>query len=178
MKKFFLAFLIIVCSFAASGCGNLSPRIDPKLDQKIDNQGGKIGEMSNMQNSMKNEMGNLKSQADIQNSKLDRIQQGLLNLQQNNDNHGLMILSGNGGIIVAIVASLSIVCLVVLTFHFKEKSQLHEKTANILAERIVHHNSPDLENAVFEAVLHTDCAQNVLEMIKKHKAILKLSQPG
>lgn len=172
MKRFFLAFLVTASLFTMTGCGNLSPRIDPNLDQKLDNQNGKIGEISNMQNSMRAEVGNLKSQAEIQNSKLDHIQQGLVNLQQTSDNHGLMLFSGTGGIVVAIVGILGIVCLTILVVHYKGKAQIQEKTANILAERIVHHNNPQLENAVFEAVLHTDVAENVLKLMKKHKAML------
>jgi len=177
MRRVFLAFLAAVLMFGMTGCGNLSPRADPKLDQKIDNQSGKIGEISNMQNSMRAEVGNLKSQADIQNSKLDRIQQGLLNLQQNNDNHGLMLFSGTGGLVLAVVGLFSVVCLTVVCVHYRSQAQLHEKTANILAERIVAHDDPRLENAVFEAVLHTNVAENVLTLIKKHKTLTSLEKP-
>lgn len=166
MRRFLVAIIAAASLFAMTGCGNLSPRADPKLDQKIDNQNGKIGELSNMQNSMKAEIGKLSSQSDIQNSKLDRIQQGLLNMQTNTDNHGLQFFSGAGGLIVAIVA---IVGLTVLVVVYRNAAKTHEKTANILAERIVHLNNPELENAVFEAVLHTNVAENVLNLIKKHK---------
>lgn len=170
MRRFFLAMLAATVLFFGAGCGNLSPQANPKLDQKIDNQQGKIGEISNMQNSMRAEIGNLKSQSEIQNSKLDRIQQGLLNLQQNNDNHGVQILSGPGGLTVGLVV---IVTLIVVIFYYRNNAKMHEKTANILAERIIRFQNTELENAVFESVLHqSDVAPNMLSIFKKHKALM------
>lgn len=169
MRRFVLSIITAVSLLFVTGCGNLSPRADPKLDQKIDNTNGKIGEIENMQNSMKAEVGTLRSQAEIQNSKLDRIQQGLVNLQQNNDNHGIMILSGNGGLVVAVFG---LFCTTILLFHYRRQAHMHEKTANILAEKIVRQDSLDLENAVFEACLHTPVAENVLNVIKKQKSLV------
>lgn len=167
MKKFILS--IIVFAFI-SGCGNLSPRADPRLEQKLNNQNGKIGEVENLQNSVKSELGKLQSQAEITNSKLDKIQQGLINLQQNNDNHGIQILSGPGGLTLGL---LTVIGLVFVCFYYRSNSKMHEKTANILAEKIVSQGNPQLENAVFEAVLHTDVAENMLNLIKKQKHTFK-----
>lgn len=159
-----LAYAIVAAFsvFCAAGCGNLSPR----LNQDLNNSNGRIGEVENMQNSMKAEVGKLQSQAEIQNSKLDRIQQGLMNVQNNADNHGVQIFSGTGGLVLAAVACFG---TIFVALHYRGQSLLHEKTANLLAERIVSHNDPRLQESVFEAALHTPVAKNVLQLIKKHQ---------
>lgn len=165
MRHFILAIIATISLFM-TGCGNLSPQANPKLDQKIDNQQGKIGEIESMQNSLKVEMGKLQSQADIQNSRLDRIQQGLLNFQHNEDNNGIQIFSGSGGLIVAI---LGFTGLFIVIIYYRKMAVSHEKTANILAERIVHHGDPSLVDAVFQAALHTNVEEIILNLIKKHQ---------
>lgn len=162
MKHAILAVLTAVCLMVTSGCGNLSPR----QNQKIDNSGGKIDEIKSNQNGIMAEIGTLKNQAEIQNSRLDRIQQGMINLQSNYENNGVQIFSGPGGLIVAVVG---FVGLTIMVLHYRSQSKMHEKTANILAERIVHMDDPDLEDSVFQAVMYTDVEENVLNIIKKHK---------
>lgn len=164
MKRIVLTIILAFCTFGLTGCGNLSPRADPKLDQKIDNQNGKIDSIKNNQNGIMAEIGTLKNQAEIQNSRLDRIQQGMLNLQQNNDNHGVQILSGSGGLLVALVGLL---VAGVIVLHYRKTAQMHEKTANILAERIVNLNDPGVEDAVFSAAMYTDVEENILHVMKK-----------
>lgn len=166
MRKILFALCLFTSVTFLPGCGNLSPRQD---HQKIENKDGKIGEVDNLANSLKAEIGNLKSQADIQNSKLDRIQQGLVNMQHTEDNSGVQILSGSGGLIVAIIGLLTVT---IVMFHYRNAAKVQEKTANILAERVVHANDPALENAVFEAAMHTNVEENVLNLIKKHKSLL------
>lgn len=160
MKNLILAVLL---ALSLTGCGNLSPRFDPKLDQKIDNQGGKIDSLKNNQNGIMSEIGTLKNQAEILNSRLDRVQQGILNLQSNNDNHGVQILSGSGGLLIA---AISILVGGFLVLHFRSTAKMHEKTANILAEKIVDLNSPEVVDAVFQAAMYTDVEENMLKIMK------------
>lgn len=159
LKIVSLAALVIL-----SGCGNLSPR----HEQRIDNTNGKIDEIKSNQNGLMAEIGNLKNQTEIQNSQLDRIQQGMLNMQSNNENSGVQILSGPGGIVVALVA---VIGSIVLVLHYRSQAKLHEKTANILTERIVNRDDPDLEEAVFQSAMYTNVEENVLSLIKKHKSL-------
>lgn len=166
MKRAILAIVAAICFVVLPGCGNLSPRLDPKLDQKIDNQNGKIDEIKNNQNGVMAEIGTLKNQAEIQNSQLEKIQQGMFNLQNNNDNHGVQILSGSGGLLIALVG---ILASVVIILHYRKTAQMHEKTANILAQRIADLNDPGLEDAVFTAAMYTDVEENVLNLMKKVK---------
>lgn len=161
MKGFVLTILAASLLFF-TGCGNLSPRQEPRIDE---NQ-GQIQELENMANSMKAEIGKLQSQAEIQNSKLDKIQQGLVNFQGTNENTGVQILSGSGGLIVAIVA---IVGSCVLIIFFRNQTKRAEKTADILAERIVSHEDPELEEMVFQAAMYTDVETNVLNIMKKQQ---------
>jgi len=160
----YLLPLVAFCVLFLSGCGNFSPR----QEQEIDNQNGKIGEIENMANSMKAEIGNLKQQNDIQNSQLDRMQQGVVNLQSNYDNSGVQILSGPGGLIFSIIAVLAIS---VIAVHYRGASKKAEKTADMLAEKIVEMDNPYLEDQVFRAAMYTDVEENVLRVIQKHQSI-------
>lgn len=162
--KTLLSILMVFCLFAV-GCGNLSPR----QRQEIDNQNGKIGEIENMANSVKAEVGNLKAQNEISNSKLDRIQQGLANIQSTNENSGIQILSGPGGLTLALIA---VAGGVILALYYRKIAQVQEKTANLMAERIVLKEDPALMDQVFQAAMYTDVEENVLNIIRKQKARL------
>lgn len=157
----FTALLLLVLS----GCGNLSPR----QDQDINNQNGKIGQIENLANSLKAELGTMKSQNDIQNSQLEKIQQGLVNLQSNYENSGVQIFSGPGGLVVAVVA---ILVFGFLTLFYRNSAKMQEKAANIMAERIVQQRNPDLEEAVLQAAMYTDVEEKVLDLIKRHRRSL------
>lgn len=164
MKHFILPIIAAFCLSLNSGCGNLSPR----HDQKIDNQNGHIDEIKSNQNGIMAEIGSLKNQAEIQNSRLDRIQQGMVNLQSNYENSGVQIFSGPGGLIVAIVG---FVCLTLILLHYRNQAKVQEKTANILAEKIVQLDDPDVEEAVFQAVMYTNVEENALKIFKKQKTL-------
>jgi hypothetical protein len=164
MKRAFLALSAISILFF-SGCGNLSPRLNPK----INNQNGEIQELKNNQNGVIADLEALKNQQEIQNSNLDRIQQGLFNLQNIYENSGVQILSGPGGIIAAIIG---MGCLTVVVLHYRSQAKTYEKTANILAEKIVSSGNADLEEEVFKAAMNTKAEEKVLQLIKKQKSLL------
>jgi hypothetical protein len=155
--------LTAFCLIFMSGCGNLSPR----QDQEIDNSNGKIDEIKNNQNGIMSELGTLKNQQEIQNSRLDRVQQGMMNIQSNYENSGVQIFSGPGGLIVAIVG---FICSTILVLHYRLQAKTFEKTSSILAERIVNTNDPELEDQVFQAAMYTNVEENVLNLMKKAKA--------
>ena len=166
MRNFLFTLIAAACMLSMVGCGNMSPR----HQQEIDNQNGKIGEIETIQNGLKNEMLNLKSQSEIQNSRLDRIQQGIANFQTNNDNSGVQILSGPGGILVAIVGILAIS---VIAVHYRSQAKKQEKTANILAQSLVERNDAALEDHVFQMAMHTEVEEDVLQIMSKHQSILR-----
>ena len=158
MKKLvlFLALLFL------GGCGNLSP----KLQAPINNQNGKIDEIDQLQNSMKNEILNMKAKNEILNSQLDRIQQGLVNLQSNSVMNGVQILSGPGGLAFALCI---VVILIGVAYAYKKEADKNAKTADILAEKVVDQQDIHLENEVFKAAMYTDVEDRVLKAIKKHQ---------
>jgi predicted PurR-regulated permease PerM len=159
MKKYILILFLFIF---LSGCGSLSPR----QDQKIDNSNGKIDEIKNNQGGIISEIGNLKNQQEIQNSKLERIQQGLLNIQNSYQNTGVQIFSGPGGLIVAI---LGFFCLTIVILHYKQKSDKYKETCNILTESLVNLHNPILEEKIFQAVMYTNSEDIVLELMNKAK---------
>lgn len=165
MKRFILPVAAFLTLFV-SGCG-FSP-LSPRQDQKIDNQNGKIGEIENMANSLKAEVGTLKQQNDIQNSQLEKLQQGVVNLQSNYDNSGVQILSGPGGLVFSIIAILAVS---IIAIHYRTVSKNNEKTAEILAEKIVEMDNPYLEEEVFRAAMHSEVEENVLKIMQKHQSI-------
>ena len=166
MKNSLFALIAAACMLFMSVCGNLSPR----QEQEIDNQNGRIGEIENLANSMKNDMLNLQSQSDIQNSRLDRIQQGLANFQSNYDNSGVQILSGPGGILISVVGILAIT---VIAIHYRTIAKKQEKAANILAQSLVEKDDPSLEDHVFQMAMHTDVEEEVLHIMSKHQSIIR-----
>ena len=92
--------LAIICLFVMlSGCADISPRYNPK----IENENGKIDEIRNNQNGIMAEIGKLKQSAEIQNSQLKEVQNGLLNFNaavSKNENSGVQILQGDGALIM------------------------------------------------------------------------------
>ena len=166
MKHAFLS-LIILSSFLFTGCGNLSPRAP-----RINNQNGTIEELKNNQNGVIADLETLKNQQDIQNSRLDRIQQGILNLQNIYENSGVQILSGPGGTIVAIIG---MGCLTIVVIHYRSKAKEYEKTANILAQKIVLMGDQNIEDSIFKSAMAQRCEGSVLKIFKKQKA-LKMAQ--
>jgi len=166
--KLFISLVALSIMLMLPGCGNLSPRdnLSPRQQQEIDNQNGRIQEMENMANSMKLELGKLQSQSEIQNSQLEDIQQGLANFQSNNENSGVQILSGPGGLIVTFVGLL---CVSIIALSYRSEAKKQEKVANILAERIVRQGDPYLEDQIFQAAMYTDVEEEVLKLVKKHQ---------
>lgn len=156
MKRIFL-----ICCLSATllGCGNLSPRIDPELNQRIDNQNGRIDEIESNQNSIKNEL-------QMQGNILDRVQNGLLN--QQNNNSGIQILSGSGGLFIGLIGIISIF---VVLIHYRQRATNAEKAADILAENIVDRDDPDLNENVFKAAMFTDAEEIVHDLVKKYQKI-------
>ena len=137
--------VLIFCLLVPAGCGNLSPRLNPRLDEKIDNANGKIGDISNEQNGLKAELLKLQNRAEITDSKLDRIQQGVVNLQSNTSYSGVQILSGQGGMLTGVTVFV-LVCF--LAIYFQQTSRLNAKAADMLAENIVNQGDPDLQETL------------------------------
>lgn len=170
MKKLTMLFLALFVMVGLSGCGNLSPRFDPKLDQKLNNQNGKIDSIETIQNGFKNDLFNLKQQAEIQNSKLDHVQSGMANLQSTNQNSGIQILSGTGGLLIAGVITI-VAGFVVMGYRRQAKES--DKAANLLAQQVALQGNEQLEENVFKAAMYTEVEEKVLALIKKHQISIR-----
>ena len=162
MKIAFLTLSMLSLIFF-TGCGNLSPR-----GPRINNQNGTIDQLKNNQNGVIADLEALKNQQEIQNSRLDRIQQGILNLQNIYENSGVQILSGPGGTILAVIG---MGCLTIVVLHYRSQSKQYEKTANILAEKLVFMGDPSLEDSIFQAAMKAKCEEKTLKVIKNQKAL-------
>ncbi len=167
MKKFIM-LIAIACFAILPGCDNFSPR----QQQKINNQDGKIGEIETMANSMKAEIGKITANDEIRDSKLDRVQKGLANVQANvethNENSGVQILSGSGGIMLVGIALFGWI----MSLYYRHHGKKAERTANLLAERIVTQRDPMLVDKVFQAAMYSDVEEHVLNLIKKKQSLL------
>ena len=121
MKK---TFFIIIFIIFISGCGNFNPR----LQNRIANENGKIEDIRNNQNGFMLELGKLRNEAQIQNSQLKEVQQGMLNMNNalsRNENSGIQILQGDGSLmLIFALASIGM-----LLFHYRNKANNNEKIA-------------------------------------------------
>jgi outer membrane murein-binding lipoprotein Lpp len=175
VKRVLAAITLAAFLLFGSGCARINPRIDPKLDQKIDNQNGKIRDIESIQNGIKSDINGIKQNAEISNSKLDHVQNGLLNLQDSNRNSGIQIFSGSGGLVVGLCA-----CVIIgfVALAYRRQAILHEKTADMLAARIVMQSNEHLEEDVFKAAMYTDVEEKVYSLIKKHQQkVIRPSPP-
>lgn len=160
MVNRFQVLVVILLIVSLVGCGNLSP----KLKKEVQNQQGRIDEMQDLQNSMNMEIGNVKKHTEITAGDVKNLQEGLIN--QNNS--GVQILQGSGGLIFAF-AVITIVLLLAF-FYYRDKAIKQEKALKIIGEEIARFNNLDLENNVFAAAMHTDVEQEVLRVIKLGQA--------
>lgn len=165
MYKPLLTLAMTTCMFFLSGCGALNPRIG----QEIDNNKGRIENLESIQNGMKNEIGKLQQRNEIQDSQIGQMQQGIGNMQSNNENSGIQILSGPGGLVIAVVALFGVCGMMVIIFHYRGVAQRQEKAADILAEKIIEQGDDELVNNVFLAAMHTDVEENILNAIQRQQ---------
>lgn len=157
MNKFILIFLVLLL-----GCGNLSPRMEPK----IDNQNGQIDEIKNNQNGVIAEIGKLKQMAEVQNSTLKEIQNGLLNINASlskNENSGVQILQGDGALIMVFS-----VIVIGMILWYRNKAVKQEAISNVLAKEIAKFNDPVLNDRVLISAQRVKEEKNVLNMLNKH----------
>lgn len=163
-KKCITTVLMIV---GLSGCG-FSP-ISPQLKQELDNTNGQIEEIKNNQNGIMTEIGKLNQKQDITAKNIENAQQGIVNLR-GNDNSGVQIFSGDGGIILF----LAIICFsIILISYYRSKAVKSEKAADILAQSIAAQNNVDLENHVFMSALNTNVENEVYNLIVKNQHLMR-----
>jgi len=159
MKNIILS--IILC-FILVGCSNFNPR----MQNRIDNKNGKIDEIKNNQNGLMLELGKLRQDAEIQNSQLKEVQQGMLNLNATgirNENKGVQILQGDGALIL--IFALGTVAMLIF---YKRKSDKNEKIANIMAQEVMLLNNQKLNDKILNSSMKTKLEKDVYKMMFKH----------
>lgn len=159
MKNIILS--IILC-FSLVGCSNFNPR----MQNRIDNKNGKIDEIKNNQNGLMLELGKLRQDAEIQNSQLKEVQQGMLNLNATgirNENKGVQILQGDGALILIFALG-----TVAMLLFYKRKSDKNEKIANIMAQEVMLLNDQKLNDKILNLSIKTKVEKDVYKMMFKH----------
>lgn len=163
MKMIFAALTCCLIT-GLSGCANLNPRNNPR----IDNQNGKIDEIRNNQNGVMAEIGKLKQNAEIQNSQLKEVQNGILNLNtaiSRNENSGIQILQGDGALIL--VFSLAVIGM--LLYWYRDRAIISEKTAEVMAKEIARFNDPTLNDNILLAALNNKAESHVFQLLTKSR---------
>ncbi len=155
--------IIAFCLLGVTGCANLNPR----LRNDIDNTNGKIDEIRNNQNGIALELGKLKQNAEISNSQLKEVQQGMINLNtaiSRNENSGVQILQGDGALIL--VFGLGVIGM--MLYYYRDRAVKSEKTAEILAQQVALYDDPVLNDDILRAAMFTSSEKDVYHLMKKH----------
>lgn len=157
MWKIFSVFLLCF----VLGCASL----DPRNNERIENQNGKIDEIRNNQNGVMAEIGKLKQSAEIQNSQLKEVQNGLLNFNaavSKNENSGIQILQGDGSLMLVF----SIAAMIL--YWYRDRAVKSEKANEIMSKEIARFNHPQLNDNVLKAAMYTSCEKKVFNLLNKH----------
>lgn len=158
--------LFLLCTallIGVSGCANLNPR----NNSPINNENGKIDEIRNNQNGLMLELGKLKNDAQIQNSQLKEVQQGMLNLNASlsrNENSGVQILQGDGALIL--VFSLGVIGM--LLYWYRDRAVKSEKAVDIITREVARLNDPTLNDNILKAASNTDTENHLYHLLVKH----------
>ena len=129
----------------SSGCANFNPRNNPRIKNS-----GEIEDVRNNQNGVMAEIGKLRQESDIQNSKLDEVQNGLVNLNASvsrNENSGVQILQGDGALIL--VFSLAVIGM--MMYWYRDRAIESEKTVGLMTREIARFNHPNLNDNILKA---------------------------
>ena len=158
--------LFLICTIlliSVSGCANLNPR----NNSPINNQDGKIDEIRNNQNGLMLELGKLKNDAQIQNSQLKEVQQGMLNLNatlSRNENSGVQILQGDGALVV--VFGLGVIGM--LLYWYRDRAVKSEKAVDIITKEVARINDPVLNDNILKAAMNTESESHLYHLLAKH----------
>jgi len=162
MKRI-LVILSALLMLGVTGCANLNPRIN----DKIDNQQGRIDEIRNNQNGLMLELGKLKNDAQISNSQLKEVQQGMLNLNaaiSRNENSGVQILQGDGALIM--VFGLGVIGM--LLYWYRDRAVKSEKAVDIITKEVARLNDPVLNDNILKAAMHTSSEEHIYHLLVRH----------
>lgn len=155
-----LAILSIILAATFTGCA----RFNPRLDAPVENN-GKIDDLRNNQNGIMAEIGKLQQNAEIQESVLKEVQNGILNLNtaiSRNENSGIQILQGDGSLILIF----SIVICGMILYFYRDKAIRNEKLASLMAKEIAQFNDPKLNDNILRSATNKNCQKQIFKMLK------------
>lgn len=161
MKRI-LFVLTTLFALSFSGCANLSPRIQERIDND-----GSIEEIRNNQNGLMLELGKLKNDAQIMDSQLKEIQQGLINLNaavSRNENSGVQILQGDGSLIM--IFGLGVIGM--MMYWYRDRAIKGEKTVEIIAKEVAQINDPVLNDNILKASMQINTEKQVYRLLVQH----------
>ena len=155
-------FLVVLFGLFVTGCanGNFSPRNNPK----INNEQGKIDEIKSNQNGVLAEIGKLKQDAQIMESQLKEIQNGLLNVNamiSRNENNGIQILQGDGSLIMVFCIGIFAIML-----FYRNKYIAKEKSISIIAKEVSLFNNADLNEKILRAAMTKGEGKQMLKLLQ------------
>lgn len=162
MKNIFLTVLLATLA-TFMGCANVNPR----NNSPIKNSNGQIEDIRNNQNGIMAEVGKLRQENGLMNSKLEDVQQGLMNLNASiskNDNSGVQILQGDGALIM--VFSLAVIGM--LLFWYRDRAIKSEKAAEVMALEITKINDPMLNDSILRTAMNKKCERHVYKILNKN----------
>ena len=160
--KWKVLFLILI--LLLPGCARISP-FNPELENKINNQDGEIDDIKNNQNGFMLDLIDLENRQELNARDIENIQQGIIN--QNNENSGIQILQGDGGLIFAFGL---ITIFMILIFHYRSRARKSEKAAEIFAQQIANHSDLELENEIFLSAMNSEVEEEVYKLMVKNQA--------
>lgn len=151
---------------AFPGCGgNLSP-FSPKIRKELNNQNGKIDELKDNTNGIMLDLLKLKNDQTITQRDVENFQQGLINLEKRNENSGIQIFQGDGGLLVGF----GLVAFAMFLIHnYRSKALKNEKTAEVLAQQIALYNDPYLNEEIFKAAMNSTVEAPIYHLMVKHQ---------
>jgi predicted PurR-regulated permease PerM len=166
MNKILLIFILLI---PFSGCANISP-FKPKFRQEIDNQNGKIDAIKTNQNGIMLDLLNLKNEQQITQRDVQNFQQGLINMEKRNENSGIQIFQGDGGLAIGGMIAMFGLYLI---YMYRTRAVASEKTATVLAQQIAQYDDPYLTEEVFKAAMYSPVEGDIYKLITKHQTAVK-----
>lgn len=157
MKNIKYISLSLLITLFCIGC-NISP-FSPEGKQQVQNE-GTIDEIKNNTQGIMAEVGKLKQNAEIQNSVIKDMQQGIINAKiGNNENSGIQILQGDGSLIL--IFALGVVSLIL--FYFYKEKQIN----TILINEIKNKNDKELHENIISASAYTMVEKSIYNRLYK-----------
>jgi len=168
MKNVIRLLIVGLGLVLATGCakGNLSPfSRTNRAQQRIENS-GKIEQIKSAQDAIVKEVGQIRSE-------IQGNQNKTLNTTgtANSANSGVQILSGDGVFVVVFGLGAMLILGTTAVF-YRMRAAKAEKTAEIFAQQIALHATPNLEDGVLLAAMNSPVEGHIYQLLLKQQNLL------